>query len=145
MIFVIYVLSLVIMLCKMSKDWIIKIKKKEKWYLHKPQLLPAADISIQMLAEIIQKTFHVCLQVVGFRQTVQRNERRDVMTADPQRRLQVQLQIVGLQEGAFVAGCQGHAHSFTVKGLSDVEAALEQQHETEAGKSISLCRAKEKL
>lgn len=77
-----------------------------------------------MLAEIIQKTFHVCLQVVAFCQTVQRNERRDVMTADPQRRLQVQLQIVGLEEGAFVACCQGHAHSSTVKGLSDVVAAL---------------------
>lgn len=77
-----------------------------------------------MLAEIIQKSFQVCLQLVAFCQAVQWNKRGNVVTADPQCWFQVELQIVGLEEGAFVACCQGHVDSFPVKGLSDVVAAL---------------------
>lgn len=131
-----------IILCKCKKKMILKIclrkKTNKKWYLHKLQLLPAANISIKVLAEIIQESFQVCLQVDAFCQAVQRNKRRDVVTADPQCRLQVQLQIVRLEEGAFVACCQGHVHSFTVKGLSDVVAASSQQQKAENRKHKAL-------
>lgn len=64
-------------------------------YLHKLQLLPATNVGVEMLAESIQEGPHVRLQVAALGQAVQRNKRRDVVTTDPQRRLQVHLQTVG--------------------------------------------------
>lgn len=57
-------------------------KKKQDWHLHKPQLLLATNISIEILAQGVQKRPQVCLKVTLFFQSFQGNEWRNVMTTD---------------------------------------------------------------
>lgn len=65
-----------------------------------------------MLADCGQKSPDVGLQVALLSQAVQRNERRDVVAADPNVWLQVELQVVGVQIYTLVLGRQREAHAF---------------------------------
>lgn len=76
-----------------------------------------------MPAEGVQKSPYVCLHVALLSDAVQGNERGNVVAADPQSRLQVHLQVVGVQVDTLVGRRHGNAHSFTVASLDDVVAA----------------------
>lgn len=57
-------------------------EQNQDWHLYESQLLLATNVSIEMLAQGVQKNHQVCLKVAVFFQSFQRNEWRNVMTAD---------------------------------------------------------------
>lgn len=90
------------------------------WHLNKLELLLSPGKGVEMLAEDIKKTPHICLHAALLGDAVQGDERGDVMTSDPHSRLQINLQVVRLQVSSLMGSRQRHADPFTLTSLNDV-------------------------
>lgn len=93
--------------------------KKTK-HLHKPQLLLATNVSIEMLAQSVQERPQVCLKVTLFFQFFQGNEWRNVMTTNRHFWLQIQLQVVGFHDDIVVGCCQRNTNTFALASLYEL-------------------------
>lgn len=89
-------------------------------HLNKLQLLLASSKGVEMAAEGVEESLYVCLHVALLSQAVQGDERGNVVTTDPQLRLQIYLQVVGVQVDSLKSRGHRHTDGFTLVSLYNV-------------------------